>query len=111
MKIHQFGSEKDFQFDFWEGRGTVVRHNDKPYFEQIKMALRTDISIGTDSGSGLVIGAYGVPQVSLIPIHWGNEQNPTALSTNNPNNTSLYSFNGTDNITIQEVISVIMEKL
>lgn len=39
---------------------------EKSFFEQIQISLETDLIIGTDSGSGWVCGAYGIPQISLI---------------------------------------------
>ena len=87
-----------------------IRVNEKSFFEQIQIANECDLIIGSDSGMSLVCGAYRLNQISLIPIHWGNNSNPTALSTNNPNNYSFYSHNGTDNIDINLVIDKINEK-
>ena len=87
------------------------RVNELSFFDQIKIANECDCIVGSDSGMSLVCGAYSLQQVSLIPIHWGNENNPSALSTNNPNNYSFYSINGTDNIDIEEVITKVQEKI
>jgi ADP-heptose:LPS heptosyltransferase len=107
--IYQFGGEKDWQL--YGGKNpSVLRLNGLPFFDQIKEALECDLVIGTDSGSALVLGAYSVPQISLITIHWGNENNPSALSVDNPNNHSFYSIGGCDNIPQQEVLDKILEK-
>jgi ADP-heptose:LPS heptosyltransferase len=88
-----------------------IRINEKSFFEQIQIANECDLIIGSDSGMSLVCGAYRLNQISLTPIHWGNDNNPTALSTNNPNNYSFYSHGGNDNIDINLVIDKIKEKL
>jgi len=107
--IYQFGGEKDWEL-FGGKNQSVLRLNSLPFFDQIKEALECDLVIGTDSGSALVLGAYSIPQISLIPIHWGNENNPSALSVDNPNNFSFYSFHGTDNIPQDQVLAKILEK-
>jgi len=85
--------------------------NHLSFFQQIQIANECDCIVGSDSGMALILGAYSLPQVSLLPIHWGNENNPTALSTNNPNNYSFYSIGGTDNISQDLVIDKIKAKL
>lgn len=87
------------------------RINELSFFDQIKIANESDCIVGSDSGASLVCGAYGLNMASLLPIHWGNENNPSALSTNNPNNYSFYSINGTDNIDMELVIAKIQEKI
>jgi ADP-heptose:LPS heptosyltransferase len=106
----QSGGEQDEPFylgdypNFW-------RINERSFFDQIQIANECDCIVGSDSGMSLILGAYGLPQVSLLPIHWGNDNNPSALSTNNPNNYSFYSFNGTDNINMDSVLDKIKEKI
>jgi ADP-heptose:LPS heptosyltransferase len=87
------------------------RINERSFFEQIQIANEADLIVGSDSGMSLICGAYQKQMVSIIPIHWGNENNPTALSTNNPNNYSFYSIGGTDNINMDLVVDKIREKL
>ena len=112
-EIYQFGSQKDWVFfeDNKEIKRLIKRCNDLSLFDQIKIALECSICLGTDSGSSLVLGAYSMNFISLIPVHWGNENNPSALSTNNPNNYSFYSIGGTDNIDMELVIAKIQEKV
>jgi ADP-heptose:LPS heptosyltransferase len=117
--VIQSGGEQDESwFSNWDiSEGFPVdgtnykRINERCFFEQIQIANEVDCIVGSDSGMSLILGAYGLPQVSLIPIHWGNHNNPTALSTNNPNNYSFYSFNGTDDINQDSVLDKVKQKL
>jgi ADP-heptose:LPS heptosyltransferase len=113
--VIQSGGEQDEHW-FRDGiypldRSKHLRINDRSFFEQIQIANEADLIVGSDSGMSLICGAYQKQMVSMIPIHWGNENNPTALSTNNPNNYSFYSFSGTDNIDMDLVLAKIVEKL
>jgi ADP-heptose:LPS heptosyltransferase len=117
--VVQSGGEQDESwFSNWDvSEGFPVnntnykRINDRCFFEQIQIANECDLIIGSDSGMALILGAYGLRQISLLPIHWGNDNNPSALSTNNPNNFSFYSFGGTDNIDQELVLDKINEKV
>jgi ADP-heptose:LPS heptosyltransferase len=117
--VIQSGGEQDESwFSKWDkSEGFPVssdnykRINERSFFEQIQIANESDCIVGSDSGMSLILGAYQLPQASLIPIHWGNENNPSALSTNNPNNFSFYSIGGTDNIDIDLVVEKIVEKI
>lgn len=99
--VHQFGSENDDRLD--AGWPHVQDCRKLSFFDQIKKSLECDIVIGTDSGSALILGAYGCNQISLLTDHWGNPNNPMALSTNNPNNTTFFGVGSADNISIDEV--------
>lgn len=107
-QVFQFGSLNDDPL-FLDKQGSFVpfiRHcMALSFFEQIKLSLECDIVIGTDSGSALILGAYGCNQISLLTDHWGNPNNPMALSTNNPNNTTFFGVGSADNISIDEVIA------
>ena len=76
----------------------------------IKITLGCDLSIGTDSGSSWVIGAYGFPQINLIlknsPEH---KQNFNAFSPENylNNKIDLIGLNGKDSINIQDLLNSI----
>lgn len=109
--IVQFGAESDWEFSSTDTLCQVKRFNHLSLFDQIKLSLECNLSIGTDSGSALVLGGYKANFISLICIHWGNHNNPTALSTNNPNNFSFYSHNGTDDIDMDLVLAKIIEKI
>lgn len=103
-KVYQFGHPNDYAL---EGSilPTAIDLRHLSFFEQIKMTLGCDVMIGTDSGSSLVIGAYGlVPQVSLLTNHIpGHVKNFHAMATNSPLNTSLFSEN-IDDIDVERVI-------
>ncbi len=112
--IALFGAETDWKMSSntdYEIRSHIDNYTHLSFFDQIKLSLDCDLCITTDSGSGLILGAYEIPQVSIIPIHWGNDNNPSALSSNNPNNHSFYSFDGTDNIDMDLVLAKIHEKV
>lgn len=117
--VIQSGGEEDrIWFDDWIIKdGLYVdtlnysKINKLSFFEQIQIANECDCIVGSDSGMSLILGAYGLPQVSLIPIHWGNENNPSALSTNNPNNYSFYAFGDQNNIDENLVLDKIKEKI
>jgi len=101
--VFQFGHDTESHF-----YNISWRFNNQSYFEQIKMALGCDFVINTDSGSGLAIGAYEHPQISLLTNHWpGHNKNFFALAPNNINNQNLFARNGCDNILIEHVIEAI----
>lgn len=116
--VIQSGGEQDpswfSDWDVSEGfpvdRTNYKRVNELSFFQQIQIANESDIILGNDSGMSLVCGAYFLPMVSMLTLHWGNTNNPSALSTNNPNNYSLYSFNGTDDINQDSVLDMVKQK-
>jgi ADP-heptose:LPS heptosyltransferase len=106
--VHQFGSENDDRVD--AGWPHTQDCRNLSFFDQIKKSLECDIVVGTDSGSALVLGAYGCNQISLLTDHWGNTNNPMALSTNNPNNTTFFGIGSADNIPIDKVCKEIQKR-
>lgn len=106
FKIWQFGAEKDDVFTI-EG---VTRLNHLSLFDQIKLSLTTDLMIGTDSGSALIIGAYGHNQISLLTNHWRENQDSHALEVDNENNYSFWEKGSADNISIDAVVNKAIEK-
>jgi ADP-heptose:LPS heptosyltransferase len=81
-----------------------------PFFEMIKLALKTKLCIGTDSGSSWVIGAYGHPQINLLT----NEPDTSkGLAPENylNNNINLFQKGHCDNIIQEEIIQRIKEIL
>lgn len=117
--VVQSGGEQDESwFSSWDpADGLPIndhnykRINELSFFDQIKIANECDLIIGSDSGASLICGAYSLQQISLMPIHWGNVNNPSALSTSNPNNYSFYSIGGRDNISMDAVIDKVKEKI
>lgn len=93
--ILQFGSEKDWNYDYLNLSPTIFKRlNNLSFFDQIKYSLTTDLTIGTDSGSTLVLAAYEHPQISLLRMYQedGHIQNPMAFGPRNKNNFSLASL-------------------
>lgn len=83
---------------------------DKTFFEQIQISLSCDLTIGTDSGAGLVIGAYEANQISLLTNHFtGHTKNLYAFGTNNPNNYSFLGEGDPNRIIIDEVANKVKE--
>ena len=81
-----------------------------PFFEQIKISESCGISIGTDSGSGLVLGAYGVKQISLLTNHFtGHVRNLEAFGTNNPNNVNFVGIDDPNMIAQERVALTVKE--
>lgn len=106
--IYQFGGQNDPEI--------VPEHNrfnDLPIFNQIKLALSTRLCLNTNSGSGIILGAYGHKQVSLLttndaPNHIAND---TAFAPLNwANNINIVNRESCDNISHEEVLDAI-EKL
>ncbi len=119
-KIVQFGAETDWRlFDDCEMVGDYFPVNEDNFkrmnryslFDQIKYANECDLVIGTDSGSGLLMAAYEVQQVTLLTDHWGNTNNPYALAPMNRNNYNFFAPGGCDNIDVNQVIQKIKEKI
>jgi ADP-heptose:LPS heptosyltransferase len=115
-KVIQFGHPKDYNFnDLVERADVKVKQNFScqnhlSFFEQIKMSLGCDLAIATDSGSSLVLGAYEMPQITLLTNHFPNHiQNLSAFAPNNPNNINFISINGPDNTNLFEVCDKIKE--
>lgn len=75
------------------------------FMDMIKLSIGCSLSIGTDSGAGIALGAYGIPQISLLTNHFpGHTVNLTAFQPDNPNNISLVGLDSADNITYDQVM-------
>jgi hypothetical protein len=106
-KIFQFGSEKDD--DLMDGY--IQRFSYLSFFEQVKLSLKCELVIGTDSGSQLILGAYGIPQISLLTNHWREDQDPHSLEVDNLNNFSFWAKGRADNISVDSVVTKIKDIL
>lgn len=106
--IYQFGSDKDPYL--WMNNPRFIYLNNLPIFDQIKKSISLSINISTNSGSGAILGAYGVNQITLLtddaPNHY---QNFLAFSFLNwyDRNINLFEKGGCDNIKFEDVIKVI----
>lgn len=68
------------------------KHTSLSFFDQIRRALEAEISIGTDSGSMWVMGAYGQPGIELMTFHeHSHNTNPDALMPPYPNHKMLFN--------------------
>ena len=76
------------------------------FFEQIKIYLATKLSIGTDSGSMWVLGAYDHPAIHLM-TNWSENhtENFSAFEPINRHSVTLFEEGGCDNINIESLIS------
>jgi len=115
-KIIQFGHPKDYNLQSLvnvcdqhvKDNFSVINH--LSFFDQIKMTLGCDLVISTDSGSGLIFGAYEMPQISLLTNHFPNHtKNFTAFSPNNINNTNFIGIRSPDNIDVLKVLAKVKE--
>ncbi len=104
--IYQFGHPRDYTFEgMWSGP-TFRDFRKLPFFDQIKLSLGCDLTIATDSGSSLVLGAYEAKQITLLTNHWpGHVDNPCAFATNNVFNTNFFSPGTADGINQDEVMA------
>ena len=82
------------------------------YFDQVKMAIASQVVIGPDSGSMWVMGAYSHPAINLVTNFLPNHNsNLLALNPINRNATTLFEKNGCDNIPLDKIISSVQEKI
>lgn len=112
-KVIQYGHPDDFKDCPHNGAVCAVDAREVSFMDQVKESLGCDLVIGTDSGAGLVIGAYeSVPQISLLTNHYpGHNVNLKAFETNSPLNRSFVGVGSADNISIDEVISSVKEMI
>lgn len=80
-------------------------HMNLDFFEQVKLALSCNMSIGTDSGNMWVMGAYSHPAVHLM-TNWmqRHTQNFDALLPVNRNGRKVFAEGGANNIDIDTVV-------
>lgn len=110
--IFQFGHQSEPSFlycdDEYKYLNRIKRFNDLEFFTQIKMSLGTDLCINTDSGTGLVLGGYNHPQITLLS-NWnvGHIQNFTSLASNNKNSINIFKENDINLISHEKIIESI----
>lgn len=80
------------------------------YFAQVKAALASRLTIGTDSGAMWVMGAYSHPAINLV-TNWlpNHNSNFSALEPVNKNGFTFFEKNDCDNISIEKVINKVKE--
>ncbi len=89
--IFHFGATNEPSI--FENESNYLKLTELPYFEQIKMALGSDLVINSDTGSGWVIGAYGFPQITILSTLRGQVRNFGAALAVNYNNNNKAFFN------------------
>lgn len=102
LKIYQFGADTDPKI-----HPGIIMCNSLPIFDQIKKSLGLDVNITTNSGSGAILGAYGVNQVTLLTDDAPNhKENLLAFAPANwkGNNINLFEMGGCDNINQEQVL-------
>lgn len=78
------------------------------FFDQIRAALEAKVSIGTDSGSMWVVGAYGQPGIELMTYHeHGHKTNPEALKPPYENHKMLFNEKNINLIKHQTVLETL----
>ena len=106
MSVIQFGHPRDFSI------GGVTDLREMAFFDQIKATLGCDLTISTDSGSGLIFGAYGANQISLLTNHFPyHTQNLTAFGPDNPNNINFVGMGSADRIDLNDVVNSALIKI
>lgn len=116
--IYQLGGLNDPDIFHFGGRYTTLtrikKFNSLSILDQYKLALGCDINVNTNSGSGIILGAYGTRQITLLtddaPNHF---QNPLAFGPLNykDNNTNIFVTGGFENLQQEVVIEKIKERL
>lgn len=82
------------------------------YFDQVKAALASRITIGTDSGAMWVMGAYSHPAINLM-TNWlpNHHSNFSALEPVNKNGFTFFAKGGCDYISTEEVINNVKKRV
>ncbi len=79
------------------------------FFDQIRASIGC-LPIGTDSGSSIALGGYGIAQITLVTNHWpGHRTNLTALAPNNPNNVTFVSRDNHNGHDLEKVLDTIKQ--
>ena len=110
-RVLQFGHPDDFKGRSLTG-SSLHDMRYASFLEQVQMSVGCDVVITTDSGAGLVQGAYRVNQISLLTNHWPGHDpaiNPLCFSTNNPKNRPLFAAGDPDLIPVDDVVASVKE--
>lgn len=101
-KIYQFGYHSDPVMD----GATPCMH--LTFFDQVRLALSTKMSIGTDSGNMWVMGAYSHPAIHLM-TNWMQHhvQNFDALLPKNKKGHKVFAPGGANNIRQDHVLRTV----
>lgn len=106
IDVIQFGHPNDPDL------GCPIRFNDLDFFHQIRLSLSTDLYVGTDSGSSLIMAAYqNIPVLTVLSDHWGHTNNPYALAPKGNDVHNFFAPGGCDNVSVDEIAEKIFELL
>jgi len=107
FEVFHFGRSNEPDIVSLKNHSQYKRFTHLPYFEQVKLALATTLSIGTDSGSMWVMGAYSHPAIHLM-TNWmlKHTQNVLALAPINRNCFNLFAEKKTDNVKSEDVLNI-----
>jgi ADP-heptose:LPS heptosyltransferase len=82
------------------------------FFQQVKAALATNITIGPDTGPMWVMGAYSHPSINLVTNYLpGHKSNLLALNPINDKAVTFFEKGGCDNIKVEEVVDNIRQRI
>lgn len=99
-----------FQFGYIKDPKIVGCHqyNYLTFFDQVRLALSTRMSIGTDSGNMWVMGAYSHPAIHLM-TNWmvNHVQNFDALLPKNKKGHKVFALGGANNIRQDHVLRTV----
>lgn len=110
-KVIQFGHPNDYA-DCGGGLGASEDVRRLTFMQQIILSLGCDLIIGTDSGAGIALGAYGdgPNQITLLTNHFpGHTSNLTAFAPWNPNNCNFVGVGSADHISIDSVVESVKQ--
>jgi hypothetical protein len=100
--IYQFGYSGDYRI------AGAIQFNHLTFFDQVRLALSTRMSIGTDSGNMWVMGAYTHPAIHLM-TNWmeGHVKNFDALLPKNKKGHTVFAPGGANNISREHVMKTV----
>lgn len=111
FKVFQAGHPNDFIISIdSKFNDRFIRITNLEFIEQIKISLSTEICINLDSGSGLIMAAYRMKQITLL-TNWfiGHKSNFMALEPLNLNNFTFFKEHSCENINKNDVLSKMKE--
>jgi len=105
VKVYHYGINSE---PILSSNSNYIRMTHYSYFDQLKSSLASNVTIGPDSGSLWVNGAYSHPAIHLI-ANWlpHHKDNILALNPINPNAKVVFAEKRVDNISIESVIKAV----
>lgn len=92
--------------------GTTNKFTETSLFDQIRLALESDIVIGSDAGTMWIMGAYSHPAINIMTYHFnGHNDNPMAFEPKNRNGETFFNPDHCNRVNPNHVIDRVREKL